>query len=138
MRFLKNSSPVWRCVYLMFEDMLQTWLIHVYTVFTHMLTPCLKICLHNIWGHVKMILENMFTAFEKTCLHRVWTHVYTKFENTFTHCIKHVYTIQRLVCNMWRYVFKKIQAYLRYACRLVHTMLADMFTQNWRHMLQIF
>ena len=47
-----------------------------------MFTPCLRACLHNIWGDVQIILEDIFTftACEKTCLHWV---CYKNFEEIF-------------------------------------------------------
>ena len=115
-----------------------------------MFTPCWKTCFHIVW--------NMFTQYSKTYLHRVERNSYSMLEDLILSCLKmHLHNVWRQFsiifenmltqyletffasCSNVCYVMYEdlLTQHFKHVWRRIHTMLADMLTQNWWHLLQI-
>ena len=68
----------------------------------HMFPPDLKICLHNVRGHVCNIFEDKLKPCSKTCFHRVYIDVYTILKCMFQPYLKiSFHNVGGHVCNIF-------------------------------------
>ena len=95
MRFPYKSSPFWTHVCPMFEDMFRT-----------LFTPCFKICLHHIYICVYTMIEWMFPAYLKICSHNVRGHVCNMFWDKFTPCLMTCFN------HVWRQIYTMLITHL--------------------------
>ena len=161
--FTLRLHHIYRHVYIMLEDMF-TWYLrtclnnirrHIYSMLEDMFTPSLNICLHhvgkpvftlyeiclpNILRHICTVLKEILTQCWKTWFYHVWRWMFEdNFQSYLKTCLHNIWRLFFASCSNVCYVMYEdlLTQHFKHVWRRIHTMLADMLTQNWWHLLQI-